>query len=77
MQVAGANHYKRGRVKVLAPPLQDMRGRVKLWMYDAPLRQTYVTPHGKTKKCIVTSSIKAYLSHIDRWNSELTQESKG
>jgi len=44
-------------------------------MYDAP--QTYVTPDGKTKKGIKTSSIKNYLSHIDRWYSDLTQESKG
>ena len=51
-----------------------MRDRVKLWMYDAP--QTYVTPDGKTKKGIKTSSIKTYLSHIDRWYSDLTQESK-
>ena len=49
--------------------------RVKLWMYDAP--QTYVTPDGKTKKGIKTSSIKTYLSHIDRWYSDLTQESTG
>ena len=48
---------------------------MKLWMYDAP--QTYVTPDGKTKKGIKTSSIKTYLSHIDRWYSDLTQESKG
>ena len=79
VQIAGANHYKRfclrAGFKVLAPPLKDMRERVKLWMYDAP--QTYVTPDGKTKKGIKTSSIKTYLSHIDRWYSDLTQESKG
>ena len=79
VQVAGANHYKRfcrrAGLKVLAPPLKDMRDRVKLWMYDAP--QTYVTPDGKTKKGIKTSSIKTYLSHIDRWYSDLTQEGKG
>jgi integrase len=79
VQVASANHYKRfcrrAGHKVLAPPLKDMRDRVKLWMYDAP--QTYVTPDGKTKKGIMTSSIKTYLSHIDRWYSDLTQETRG
>jgi hypothetical protein len=79
VQVAGANPYKRFCIragfKVLAPPLKDMRERVKLWMYDAP--QTYVTPDGKTKKGIKTSSIKTYLSHIHRWYSDLAQESKG
>ena len=79
VQVVGANHYKRfcqcAGLKVLAPPLKERRDLVKLRMYAAP--QTYVTPDGKTKKGIKTSNIKTYLSHIDRWYSDLTQESKG
>ena len=70
IQVAGANHYKRfcrrAGLKVLGrrSPLKDMRDRVELWMYDA--HQTCIAPDGRTKKGIKPSSIKTYLSHIDR-----------
>ena len=79
VQHTGANHYKRfcqrAGHRLLAPPLKEMRDRVQLWMYDAP--QSYIMANGKLKKSIMTSSIKTYLSHIDRWYSDLTQESKG
>ena len=79
IRVVGANHYKRfcrrAGLKVLAPSLKDMRDSMKLCMYDAP--QTFVTSDGKTKKGIKTSSMKTYLSHIDRWYNDLTQQSKG
>ena len=79
VQDSGFKHYKRfcqrAEHAVLAPALPEMRERITKWMYDAP--QSYKTRDGKPKKSITTGSIKTYLSHIDRWYSELTNESRG
>ena len=52
-----------------------MRERILLWMMDAP--RTYADARACLKKEISPQSIATYLSRIDQWYTELTDQSQG
>jgi hypothetical protein len=78
-QNSGINHYKKFRArsgyKDLTPAASEMRDRVLLWMMDAP--RTYTDARACLKKEISPQSIATYLSRINQWYTELTDQSRG
>ena len=78
-QDSGINHYKkfcaRSGYKALTPATSEMRDRILLWMMDAP--HTYTDARACLKKEISPQSIATYLSRIDQWYTELTDQSRG
>ena len=78
-QNSGINHYKkfcaRSGHKDLTPAAAEMRDRILLWMMDAP--RTYTDARACLKKEISPQSIATYLSQIDQWYTDLTDQSRG
>ena len=78
-QNSGVNHYKkfcsRSGYKDLTPGTSEMRERILLWMMDAP--RTYTDARACLKKEISPQSVATYLSRIDQWYTELTDQSRG
>ena len=77
-QNSGINHYKkfcaRSGHKDLTPAASEMRDCILLWMMDAP--RTYTDARACLKKEISPQSIATYLSRIDQWYTELTNQSR-
>ena len=75
-QNSGINHYKkfctRSGYKNLAPAAGEMRDHILLWMMNAP--HTYTDARACLKKEISPQSVATYLSRIDQWYTDLTNQ---